>query len=631
MGLKETVKRFWTEKTEKEYSRLLSKKKVDYDTWVKKQEKQVESNGETMGEAVEYILLLQKNGSLSRRAHALITKILRENPQAQILYGDEDLMTEDGHRENPWYKPCWSPDTYLSQFYVGSVIAIRKELMERVGELSEDEQFTGQVLYEKPAEVRPLLTKALRICGAFEKECEAVVRCPQILFHVKSETVWEGYLASAETTVRRFGEMNDISVIIPSKDNPAVLGKCLDSLKKIPGLEIIIVDNGSSGENRDKVRRLADAVNTDIQRCQSAHYLYQPMEFNFSKMCNIGAKAAFGKFLLFLNDDIEACGTEWIYAMRQKAAKPYVGAVGLKLYYPEGIRIQHAGITNLPVGPVHKMQFAQDDKSIYFDKNRVDINCLAVTGACLMIEKEKYTEVGGFKEELRVAYNDVELGFSLYEAGYHNVVLNSYYAYHHESLSRGNDASQEKLARLFGEREKLYQMHPVLKGEDPYYPSGLSKDGLDSRIVPGYIHALNMIQAAKGKVTVLDLKHVRVDPCLFLGIEQSEHACIKGYGVVLGDNNACYERYVVLAAADKDLQESKVSVLCIKTIPQYRQDLEENMADQTNVGLCGFHVRLDGKNAKKLEKDVEYRIGVMAVHKFGRGRLLNWSGRYFKR
>ena len=127
---------------------------------------------------------------------------------------------------------------------------------------------------------------------------------------------------------------------------------------------------------------------------------------------------------------------------------------------------------------------------------------------------------------------------------------------------------------------------------------------------------------------MLDLQRVRVDQCLFLGIEQSEQAGIKGYGVVLGDNNACYDRYVVLAEAGKE--ENPLPVICIKTNPQYRQDLEENMADQTNVALCGFHVRLDRKTIEKLIKDVEYRIGVMAVHRFGRGRLLNWSGRYFK-
>ena len=629
MGLKETVKQLWIKKMEKEYERLLSGKKVSYDTWIRQREV---SAPETDGEVVEYTLLLQKDGTLSGQAHALITKYFRENPQVQILYGDEDFMTEDGRRENPWFKPCWSPDTYLSQFYVGSVVAVRKELMALTGALSEDEQFTDRVMFEQPEEVRSRLTKALKICGAFEKGSSAVARCPYILFHVKSEEVWASYLTSAESTARVYGEVNDTSVIIPSKDNPAVLGKCLESLKKIPGLEIIIVDNGSNAENRDKVHMLVDVVNTDIIRRQSAHYLYQPMEFNFSKMCNMGARAAFGRYLLFLNDDIEACGTEWIYAMRQKAAKPYVGAVGLKLYYPESVRIQHAGITNLAVGPVHKMQFFEDDKSIYFDRNRADMNCLAVTGACLMIDKEKFAEVGGFKESLCVAYNDVDLGFALYEAGYQNVVINSYYAYHHESLSRGNDETTEKQERLQKERVHLYEMHPALKGQDPYYPDGLSKIGLDSRIVPDYINARNTIQEVRLETTA-DLHQAREDNCLLIGIEQSDQGYIRGYGVVLGDNNACYDRYIVLAGSGENSIGSLrggSSVLMIKTEPQYRQDLEENIPDQKNVALCGFHVHISKEETAKPQENAEYRVGVMAVHKINRGKLLNWSSRYFK-
>ena len=624
MGLKAAIKQFYVKKNEIKYQKLLSGKKVSYDTWIKKQEKMKE----TAGEVVDYVLLLQKNGTLSPMAHVWITRFFQEYPQVQILYGDEDLLGENGRRENPWYKPCWSPDTYLTQYYVGSVVAVRKELADLIWEFSEEESFTGRILFDDPAEVRERLTKAFRTCGAFEKGSDCVARCPHMLFTANDTQVWDGYLQSKEKAEKICGELNDTSVIIPSKDNPTVLAKCVESLKKIPGLEIIIVDNGSNPENRDKVGTLIASVNTDIQRKQSARYLYYPMEFNFSKMCNLGASAAFGKYLLFLNDDIEACGTEWIYAMRQKAAKPYVGAVGLKLYYPEGNRIQHAGITNLPVGPVHKMQFAEDDKSIYFDKNRADVNCLAVTGACLMVEKSKYGEVGGLKETLRVAYNDVELGFALYAAGYQNVVLNSYYAYHHESLSRGNDDSREKLERLMSERDKLYQLHPALKGEDPYYPEGLSKDGLDSRIVPAYVNAYNTVQAGVVKKTTLDLSKVRVDQCLFLGIELSKEKQLKGYGVVLGDNNACYDRYLVLTKDDKAEEKGKISALLIETQPQYRQDLEENMADQINVAMSGFHVCIEGGAEKYFEKGASYRIGVMAVNRVNKGKLLNWSGRF---
>lgn len=97
---------------------------------------------------------------------------------------------------------------------------------------------------------------------------------------------------------------------------------------------------------------------------------------------------------------------------------------------------------------------------------------MAVTGACLLIRTEVFREAGGFREVLRVAYNDVELGFRLLEMGYYNVVWNDRFAYHHESLSRGSDESPEKMQRLVQERELLYQMHPQFRGEDPFTRRG---------------------------------------------------------------------------------------------------------------------------------------------------------------
>lgn len=625
MKLKEAVKKILIKKLNKSYSKQLDRRKVSYDTWVREIEARVSkdcsdakkhsdfASGKETADAGQrvYRLFLQKNGRLSEQAYSCLDRFFAEHPEALIVYGDEDLETTEGSRENPWYKPCWSPDLYLSGFYPGSVIAVRNSCLDAIATDS-------PVLFRKPEEIRPILRTCIERAGGFDKGCLTILHCPYILFHVAEEQVWESYLASKETTRVSENAWNDkrdasdVSVIIPSKDNPEILGNCLKSLQQIPGLDIIVVDNGSNEENQHRVRELTAGMT----------YLYQPMDFNFSKMCNMGAAAAKGRFLLFLNDDIEACGSEWLYAMREKAAKSYVGAVGLKLYYPESIKIQHAGITSLPVGPVHKMQFARDDERIYFDRNRGTVNCAAVTGACLMIEKDKFREAGGFKETLAVAYNDVELGFALCEAGYHNVVINEYYAYHHESLSRGDDASKEKLERLQRERELLYQLHPAFRREDPYYPAGLSMDGLDSRIVPAYVHARNTVQKAVPEQVCLQELQVREDPCVFLGLDLSCAGEIKGYGVVLGDNNACYDRYVVLESTSE-------KTYMIKTDAWYRQDLEENMKDQQNVALCGFHLRFSEDTLQELQAGGPYRIGVMAVNIINKGKLLNWSGRYF--
>ena len=652
MGFKEAVKQILVRKIEQTYEKQLSRKKVSYHTWVEEKEKQelaakdvhiVREPEMTLPE--DYVLFCQEKGQLAPEAATWLVDFLKENPKVQIAYGDEDYLNEQGVRENPWYKPCWSPDSYLSQFYVGSAIVVKKELVGDTipGNLKRKENL---FFFSDPQELRACLTGWIRQAGGFAKGCKTIAGCSHILFHVTDTNVWKNYLESSEqadlpgeseeSSKGSTVDFSDISVIIPSKDNPKVLGKCLESLKALvdgcaessaqPWItshpEIIIVDNGSNEENKRQIEALTAGMK----------YIYRPMAFNFSKMCNLGVEAATGKYILLLNDDIEVCGRGWLSAMKAKARLPYVGAVGLKLYYPDSRKIQHAGITNLPVGPVHKMQFAEDEGSIYFDRNRADMNCLAVTAACLLVEKTKYLEVGGLKESLQVAYNDVDLGFALYEAGYQNVVINTHYAYHHESLSRGNDETREKQARLQREREHLYEMHRDLKGQDPYYPEGLSKDGLDSRIVPAYFGARNQIQKGILEKCTFDPEQVRVDRCLLIGMEQSEAEKIRGFGVVLGDHNACYERYVVLAeerlveAAEGRCPENMWQ---IAAQPQYRQDLEENLPDQKYVALSGFHVQLAETELKKLEPGREYRIGVLAVHRINKGKLLNWSSRCY--
>ena len=84
--------------------------------------------------------------------------------------------------------------------------------------------------------------------------------------------------------------------------------------------EVIIVDNGSSRENRDRIRALTEGGDTRIT------YLYHPMEFHFSRMCNLGAEKARGAFLLFLNDDVELCQPGVLTQMAAMADRDYTGA-----------------------------------------------------------------------------------------------------------------------------------------------------------------------------------------------------------------------------------------------------------------------------------------------------------------
>ena len=658
MGIRTAVKQVLIAQQDKKYEKELSQLKVTYEQWAAEQDRGIAETHEVAG-LVEFVIFRQAEGRLADNVTERINAYFVSHPEAEIVYGDEDLMNEKGERCIPWYKSCWSPDTYRACFYVGSVIAVRSSLLEKLGEnpvVTENESTGKEITFTDVGEIRPLMDRLFLGAGGFERGCHSIGHMEEILFHgtfrnfgigiqgpdarvdrgAEERTPWEDYLhteesprlavelasRAAEEARELFAGELFVSVIVPSRDNPEILEKCLLSLtsrpeSKIP-IEILLVDNGSSAENRKKTEDLAERIRN---RGTAVRYVYEPAEFNFSAMCNRGAELAAGKFLLFLNDDIETCGNDWLDQMVIRAMQPYIGSVGLKLYYPDSMKIQHDGIVNLPVGPVHKLQFMEDDKSYYFGRNCFDQNCVAVTGACLLLRTEVFRDAGGFREALRVAYNDVELGFRLVEMGYYNVVLNERFAYHHESLSRGSDESPEKMRRLSEERELLYQMHPEFRGTDPFYPMGLNREGLDSRVVPAYLTDRNILQEPewKNEDSRELLGNARQDDCLMARVETAGPERIQGYSVILGDDNACYDKYLLLLP-----KEAEGRIWSMKIFPAYRQELEENLPDQKNVALGGFCVRRKGEQLP----NGTYEIAVLAVNRVSKLRLWNTTGKY---
>ncbi len=695
------------------YEKELSLKKITYDEWVREEEKKnnfsrqeevkesgrnpvsaaaletaaalegaVESESVGMPEAAAALVYYAGGGRPAENAKDQIERFFRENPDVVVAYGDEDVESPlDGRRSSPWFKPQWSPDTFQSFFYWGSIMAVRREWLEKVGNsLPEEAAASAQKEGAKNiGELYALAKEFARAAGGFERGCRAIGHIPHILYHGSrkdQQEAFRNFSCSSDCSCKKPGLPADtvVSIIIPSRDNPTVLEQCIQSILRTQGTsgyELIVVDNGSREENRLRVEQTLKTISV------KSTYLFQPMPFHFSRMCNLGAERAEGEYLLFLNDDIEMCCSGWLEEMTEKASLPYAGAVGMKLYYPHGKNIQHVGVTNLPNGPVHKLQFLPDDRDYDHGRNKLDWNVLAVTGACLMCSAEKFRTAGGFCEELPIAYNDVDLCFGLWEQGYSNVVLNRIFAYHHESLSRGaDDESAGKLERLQAEQRRLYERHPGLLEKDPYFPEGFCHDALDTAVWPAYVTARNIpdtldVREAElisgdasgvgwekeGNSFLLEGKSIRKDGVLQVGIGRCDDRMLQGYAVVLGADNARYELTLILCPAegtsvpekagkgqdagrereagkkreDGKGQEAgrgqeagkgqeKQKVYLQRLTGQYRPDLEKNMPRQKNVALSGFCVKW-----KKAVPEGAYRIGVAAQDRRGGQGLLNWS------
>lgn len=626
MGLKRMVKSQLKRLCDIEYRKKRKQYQYPYASWLSALEQEADAEREAAYEADsgpqkprDFVLVSFGEGSWDKKASGRIGRFFAANPQVLLAYGDEDVAQQGKEAGHPWLKPDWSPDSYLCRDYLGAAVAVRRELYEK---LTEEERAQEQLCHDR----------LVSLAGGFEKGCRAIGHIKGVLYHRDRKWQLPGERPAGEVSEKREPEAMTgetaaakeplVSIIIPSKDNVSVLMQCLKTLEqtilRCP-YEIIIVDNGSCTHTKEAVGREIEKLNKDLTEqdaLKRAVYHYEPMEFNFSHMCNLGAKKAEGSLLLFLNDDIEAVEPGWLEAMAERAGKPWTGAVGIKLWYPDSDRIQHAGITNIGIGPVHKLQFLKDNKCYYDGRNRGVWNVLAVTGACLMVRKELFREAGGFSEKMRVAFNDVDLCFTLYEMGCHNVVLNTMHLLHHESLSRGADESEEKLKRLAAERKILYERHPLLEGRDPYYHPWLNGNLLDTRIVPSFEEGRLWEDKREGKPAEA-LTDARKDACLLLRIEYADKKKIQGYGVVLGSDNACFGKKLLFR-----MEGSPEVVYSMDFTQQYRPDLEENMPDQENIGLCGFAVNF----ACSLPPG-EYRIGMLARDRISGGKLLNWSNR----
>ena len=246
-----------------------------------------------------------------------------------------------------------------------------------------------------------------------------------------------------------------VSVVIPNRDSLELIRRVTDDLLQrtnYPDLEIVIPDNGTVDP---AVLALYEAQRGE--RFQ-AEIVAEP--FNFSAMCNRGARAARGEAILFLNNDVEVTEPGWLAEMVECLAFPSTGIVGAKLLYPSG-RLQHAGVI-VGLGEAAGHWFVDDPSDEVGPMGRLAVRqtLSAVTGACMLVTRRCFDALGGFDEAMfPVAYNDVDLCLRAKPAGFRTVWTPFATLIHHESASRGSDESGANRERLAGDIVKLQLRH----------------------------------------------------------------------------------------------------------------------------------------------------------------------------
>ena len=204
--------------------------------------------------------------------------------------------------------------------------------------------------------------------------------------------------------------------------------------------------------------------------------------FNYSAVNNFGVRHADGEYILLLNNDTEVITVNWMEELLMYAQREDVGAVGAKLYYADKT-IQHAGVViglgaHRTAGHTHYKQHRQNLG--YMGRLCYAQNVSAVTGACLMVKKSLYEQVGGLEEDFAISLNDVDLCLKLRKDGLLNVFTPFAELYHYESISRGLDDQGEKAERYNAESAKFREKwQKELEAGDPYYNVNFSLDRSD--------------------------------------------------------------------------------------------------------------------------------------------------------
>jgi GT2 family glycosyltransferase len=414
----------------------------------------------------EFVVLLDQHAELSADALFAIVRHLNRSLDADLIYWDEDQIDAKGSRRDPLFKPDWSPDLILSMNYIGRSFALRRSLFEAVGAVR-----SGY----GAAQAYDLLLRA-------GEQTQAILHIPEVLLHQNEMEIPSQGIRVIEDALRRRDlrgkvETSDghghfvryeihgepiVSIIVPTRDKCGLLRKCVDSIAKntnYANYETIILDNDSREPVTLEYFREVSAT---------ARVLHCPGPFNFSAINNRGAGEAQGDFLLFLNNDTEVLRLDWMRALIEQAQRPEVGAVGAKLLFRDG-RIQHGGVV-LGVHGVaaHAFRLMRDDGGSRTAPANLIRNCSAVTGACMMIRRSLFAQLGGFDEGFPVDFNDVDLCLRLRERGYLIVYTPLALLYHHESATRRGfhgQPYQERFMRRWGS---------YIRSGDPYYNRNLT-------------------------------------------------------------------------------------------------------------------------------------------------------------
>ncbi|WP_124065193.1 glycosyltransferase family 2 protein [Clostridium sp. E02] len=439
----------------------------------------------------DFIVLADHDDTLAADAFFECVKAINLDPEIDVVYTDEDKLDIDGGELfEPHFKPDFNPELLTSVNYICHLFVVSRELSLLVGGFQE--AFDGAQDYDFILRCTEKARKIYHVpkalyhwrCHqdstasnpesklyAFEAGANAIKAHYERL-GIRVRSVEKGVDYGIYHSVFEIEGDPLVSIIIPNKDHTADLDLCMRSIiekSTFQNFEFIIVENNSTKPE-------TFAYYEEIQKeFEYVRVVTWKKEFNYSAINNFGVTYAKGEYLLFLNNDTEIIQPESLCEMLGYCQRNEVGVVGVRLLYSDDT-IQHAGVV-VGFGGIagHTFIGLHKAESSYFNQAMCARNYSAVTAACMMSKRSLFDQVGGFSEDLAVAFNDIDYCMKIRSLN-KRVVYNPYALfYHYESKSRGLEDTPEKIERFHQEIKTFKEKWPdILIEGDPYYNPNLT-------------------------------------------------------------------------------------------------------------------------------------------------------------